>query len=272
MNFYKMHGNGNDFIVVDDRNEQYIGKENELAKKVCHRHFGIGADGILLVRNNIKADSEMVIINSDGSYAAMCGNGLRCFIKYIYELNIVKKTKMKIMTGDGLKEVEIKLQDDKILEIKVFMGKASYQPKSIPAEVNEEIKDFKISANNKEYTITSMLMGVPHTIIFEDSETNIEEGKTIEKHKIFPKGTNVNFCKVIDRNNIKVRTWERGVGPTLACGTGNCAAAVAAFDKGYTNKRVRVHVPGGVLEVLIEREGVYMIGDAEIVCSGETYI
>lgn len=272
MKFYKMHGNGNDFIVIDDRNETFLGKESELAKKVCHRHFGIGADGVLLVRNNKEADSEMVIINSDGSYAAMCGNGLRCFIKYIYDLEIVKKSKMKIMTGDGLKDVDIKLIGNQISEIKVFMGKASYEPNKIPVKIKEKLKDFELHANNKEYNITSMLLGVPHTVIFEEEETDITEGRAIEKHEIFPEGTNVNFCEVLDRDNIKVRTWERGAGATLACGTGNCAAAVAAFDKGYTNKQVKVHVPGGVLEVLIETEGVYMIGNAEVICNGEVYI
>lgn len=271
MKFYKMHGNGNDFIVIDDREGLFLGKEAEIAKKVCHRHFGVGADGILLVRNNEEADSEMVIINSDGSYAAMCGNGLRCFIKYIYDLGIVKKSNMKIMTGDGIKEVSLEIDGDKISTITVFMGNGNYDTAKIPANTGEKIIDYNLRANNKDYKITTMLLGVPHTVIFEEEETPIEEGREIEKHELFPNGTNVNFCEVIDRGNLKVRTWERGAGPTLACGTGNCAVAKAAYDKGYTNRKVKVQVPGGSLEVLIEEEGVYMIGNAEFICSGELF-
>ena len=237
MKFSKMHGNGNDFIVIEDLNNEYLGKEGEIAQKMCHRRFGIGADGILIVRKNENCDIEMVIINSDGSYAAMCGNGIRCFAK----------------------------------SINVNMGFGDFKPKNIPALCDEEIIEKKVSVGNGNFEITSLLMGVPHTIIFEEEKYPIECGRDIEKYELFPQGTNVNFCKVIDRNTMEVRTWERGAGPTLACGTGNCASVIAANKLGLVDKEVKVIVPGGELKVNIEDDGVKMIGNASFICDG-TYL
>lgn len=271
MKFSKMHGNGNDFIVIEDLNNEYLGKEEEIAQKMCHRRFGIGADGILIVRKNENCDIEMVIINSDGSYAAMCGNGIRCFAKYVYEKGIVKKDVLDVLTGDGVKRIFLEIENDKVKSINVNMGFGDFKPKNIPALCEEEIIEKKVSVGNGNFEITSLLMGVPHTIIFEEEKYPIECGRDIEKYELFPQGTNVNFCKVIDRNTMEVRTWERGAGPTLACGTGNCASVIAANKLGLVDKEVKVIVPGGELKVNIEDDGVKMIGNASFICDG-TYL
>lgn len=272
MKFTKMQGNGNDFIVIDDLNNELLGKESDLAKKLCHRKFGIGADGILLVRHNENTDIEMEIINSDGSYAAMCGNGIRCFAKYVYEKNIVRKPNIKIMTGDGIKEAELTIKDNKVEAIKIFMGKEDYEPKNIPAISEEDIIHKKLTIDGKDIEINSVLIGVPHTVIFEEDYMDINLGGLIEKNPIFPKGTNVNFCKIIDGEKIEVRTWERGAGPTLGCGTGNCASVIIANRLGYVGNNVTVTVPGGQIQVELKNEGVYMIGDADFICEGISYI
>ncbi len=269
MNFVKMHGNGNDFIVIEDLNNELKGKESSLAKKVCHRRYGVGADGILLVRKQNET-IEMVIINSDGSYAAMCGNGIRCFAKYVYDNSLVKDKEFDVITGSGVKKISLTVdKDNKALEIKVNMGFPEFKPDSIPCTIlGEDVIGKIIKANNKEYKINSLLMNIPHTVIFEEDETLIDEGNGIEHHEIFPERTNVNFCKVLDDSTIRVRTWERGAGATLACGTGNCASAVIANKLGFVGNRVNVIVPGGKLKVYIEEDGVYMIGNAEYICRG----
>lgn len=274
MKFVKMQGTGNDFVVIDDRKNEFLGKEGELAKKVCHRRFGIGGDGILLVRNSNLADIEMIIINADGSYAAMCGNGIRCFAKYIFDEKIVKQNNIKIQTGDGIKVALIEEVQGKAEKIKINMGTPSFDPSLIPATLGHEIINYNIKVKDKEYKITSMLMGVPHTVIFGELKSfDIEEGKCIEKNKkLFPEGTNVNFCEVVDQNNIKVKTWERGAGATLACGTGCCAAVIACNRLGLTSSNVNVSVPGGLLQIEISKDGVFMSGDAAVTFSGETEV
>lgn len=268
-----MHGTGNDFIVIEDLDGSLRGKERHLAQKLCHRRFAIGADGILLVRKSKIADIEMEIINADGSYAAMCGNGIRCFAKYVFDKKIVKDNIIKIETGDGIKIADLTLKNGEVSGVTINMGSYSLDPKHIPAEAEEEIINKTIIANHKEYSITSMLMGVPHTIIMCSlDEINIEEGKYIEKHNIFYQGTNVNFCEVVSRNVIKVKTWERGAGPTLACGTGSCASVVATKLLGYTDDEVKVIVPGGELMIKLLDKEVFMTGPAVTVFEGETII
>lgn len=269
MKFTKMHGNGNDFIVIEDFSN-LIKNEGELARQLCDRHFGIGGDGILIVRNSDKADIQMVIINSDGSYAAMCGNGIRCFAKYVYDNELVKDQEIKIETGDGIKIAYLNITNGVVDSVKIYMGTPNFNPSAIPANTQVELVNSVISANNKEYKITSMLMGVPHTIIFGNLEKfDVNEGRAIEKHELFEKGTNVNFCQVLDRKNLKVKTWERGAGPTLACGTGSCAAVVAANKLGFVDHKVNVEIPGGKLFVEICEEGVYMTGPAAVSFKGE---
>ena len=272
INFTKMQGTGNDFIVIEDFEGKYDNLE-KLAKKLCDRHFGIGADGILIVRKSNIADIQMIIINADGSYASMCGNGIRCFAKYIWEKEYVQEDNIKIETGDGVKVASICIKDGKAESITINMGKYNFNPKSIPAIASEEIINKKLEINHREYYITSMFMGVPHTIVFgklEDYE--VEEGKCIERDSLFPEKTNVNFCEIVKKDMIRVKTWERGAGPTLACGTGSCASVVAANRMGYIEEKATVQVPGGLLNIEIVKDEVLMTGPAEITFEGRFFI
>lgn len=269
ISFTKMQGTGNDFIVIEDFEGKYDNLE-KLAKKLCDRHFGIGADGILIVRKSNIADIQMIIINADGSYASMCGNGIRCFAKYIWEKEYVQENNIKIETGDGVKLANICIKDGKAESVTINMGKYNFNPKSIPALASEEIINKKLETNHKEYYITSMFMGVPHTIVFGKlQDYEVEEGKFIECDSLFPEKTNVNFCEIVKKDMIRVKTWERGAGPTLACGTGSCAAVVAASKLGYIDKKATVQVPGGLLNIEIIKDEVLMTGPAEIVFKGE---
>ncbi|MFT5874036.1 MAG: diaminopimelate epimerase [Clostridium sp.] len=272
IDFTKMQGTGNDFIIIEDFECKYDNLE-VLAKKLCDRHFGIGADGILVVRKSNIADIQMIIINADGSYASMCGNGIRCFAKYIWEKKYVQGAYIKIETGDGVKLANIFIKDGKAESVTINMGKYKFETSSIPALDEEEIINKKVEINNKEYYITSMLMGVPHTIIFgKHCDYCVEEGEFIERHQLFPKKTNVNFCEVVSKNMIRVKTWERGAGPTLACGTGSCASVVAANRLGYIEAKAMVQVPGGLLNIEIVKEEVLMTGPAEITFEGSFFL
>ncbi len=272
INFIKMHGAGNDFIVFEDFKNQY----NDLsiiAKKLCNRRFGIGADGILVARKSQVADIEMIIINADGSYAAMCGNGIRCFAKFVYEQGYVSKETIRIQTGDGIKIADLIFSKGDIQGVKINMGKPSFECKDFKANYNEKIINKKFNVDGKEYTLTSLLMGVPHTVIIDENNNfNVNEGCKIEKHETFIEGTNVNFCKIKNDSHIEVKTWERGAGPTLACGTGCCASVVATNKLGLVKKSVTVDAPGGRLFVEITDNGVMMTGPAENICAGNTYI
>ena len=272
MKFYKMQGAGNDFIFIEDF-ENKIDNECELAKKLCDRHFGIGADGLIIVRNSLKAKAKMVIINSDGSRANMCGNAIRCFGKYVYEKNIVKDKIFTVETGDGEKEIEIILDGRKVKYVKVYMGIPSYKGSDIPLNNLDELIDKRVTINNKEYNLTTVLVGVPHTIVIEkEKEYDVHiDGRNIEKFKLFKEGTNVNFVKVVDDTHIRVDTWERGAGATLACGTG-CSASVLVCKKlGLVNaeKEIYVKTKGGELLIEVSSEGIYMKGPAVHGFSGE---
>lgn len=275
MLFSKMHGLGNDFIVIDARGKEDI-DYNSLAKRMCHRHIGVGADGILLVLDSKLADIRMRIINSDGSEAEMCGNGIRCFSKYVFERGIVKKDKFKVETLAGIIEPELILNEYGLVEkVKVNMGKPSFKRKDIPMQGDPESDaiNTSIEVDGKEYKITSLLMGVPHTVLFVDDVEKVDIytlGPKIEKHEVFPRKTNVNFVQVIDKNNIKVRTWERGAGATFACGTGSCASVIASNLNSFTEKKVNVHLYFGTLEIEWQDDGtVFMTGPAEEVFVGE---
>lgn len=273
MEFIKMHGTGNDFIFLLDLNNEYVGQESNLAKKLCHRRFGIGADGIVLIRKSDVADIRMVIVNSDGSNANMCGNAIRCFGKYVFEKGIIEKDVISVETGDGVKRLELKINDKKEVEtVKVYMGEISFDGSLIPLKNKNQLIDEEIMVNDKTYKASAILVGVPHTVIFVDDENyDVTEGKYIEKYELFEEGTNVNFVKVIDDENILVRTWERGAGATYSCGTG-CSASVVICNKlNLTKNKVDVTVPGGKLRIEIEGSSIYMIGDAKFICSGVAY-
>lgn len=261
MEFYKLHGIGNDFILIDDRNGNLEGMEEKTAIKLCDRHFSIGADGILLLRESKISDIKMDIYNSDGSYAGMCGNGIRCFAKYVYEMDIVKKDVIDIETGDGVKKAFLNVNNGIVSSVKINMG-------SVTEDKN--IIDKEIEANGRKYIINFYHMGVPHTVISGKLENfDVNQGKYIEKMDIFKHGTNVNFVEVINNNEFKIMTYERGAGPTLACGTGTCASFYFLNNRGKIGASAIAHLLGG--DLLIEKNGddIYMEGPAEFSFKGE---
>lgn len=272
MKFWKLHGIGNDFIAIDGRYDNIDSNDyGEFAKLVCHRKFSVGADGILVVKNSDNADIEMVYYNCDGSRAAMCGNGLRCFVKFVYDNNIVRKEEFDVYTLDGIKRVKINLKNNEIDSIKVNMGKGSFIPNNIPVITNKDkFINEKVKILDKEFYISSINTGVPHAVILVDEiimEDVLKYGREIEKYKIFPKGTNVNFVKVIDKNNINVDTWERGCGYTLGCGTGMTASAIICNYLDKVGKSVNVTSKGGSVKIDIE-DFVYMTGPSVKICEG----
>ena len=275
MKFQKMHGLGNDFILMDEIDPMKYDL-TALAIKMCDRHQGIGADGIILILPSDIADVKMRIINSDGSEANMCGNGIRCFAKYVYDNQINTDKSFTIETGAGVMIPELIIEDGKVLFVKVNMGAPILERSAIPmtGAIGNVINE-PLEVAGKVYNITSMLMGVPNTMVFVDQldQTDIVAiGRQIEKNPVFPKGTNVNFVEVINDHEVKMRTWERGAGSTLACGTGSCATAVASFLNGKTGKEVTVHLTLGDLLIEWVDGIVYMTGTANHVFEGEMAI
>ena len=276
MEFTKVHGLGNDFILLE---QQAYEKRNlaDLARELCDRHTGIGADGLLLVAPaaDRAADIRMRIINQDGSEAEMCGNGIRCFARYAYEQGFVDGSDFRVETKAGIMVPHVIVENGKVKAVRIDMGKPVLERDKIPMRgQSERVVSEKLRlADDSSYEITSVLMGVPHTMIFVDavSDEMVKTiGPKIEKHSSFPRGTNVNFVVVHNRKEIEVRTWERGAGATLACGTGCCAAVVAACLNGYTDQQVTVHVQLGDLQIQYRDEGnVWMTGPAAILYRGE---
>lgn len=273
MFFTKMQGLGNDFVIIEDLVESYK-DYSEIARRLCSRHFGVGADGILVVKKSANADSKMLIYNSDGTEAEMCGNGIRCFAKYLFDRGIVKKSPMLVETLDGIKKIELEIHDGVVQNVKVNMGKPELKPGCIPLSIiKDTIINEPLTIENNKFYITSMLLGVPHTIIFVD-EINTsyikEMGPKIEKSNYFPKGTNVNFVNVINEGEFTVRTWERGAGLTLACGTGACASLVACVLNSKTKRKAAANLPGGSMMIeWDEKDNVYMTGPASLSFTGE---
>ncbi|MFA5527161.1 MAG: diaminopimelate epimerase [Peptostreptococcales bacterium] len=271
MDFSKMHGAGNDFIIVDNR---YLAIKDKmpLVKKICHRHFGVGADGFMFVEESDSCDIKMSFYNSDGSEATMCGNGIRCFSKFIFDKKIISKREFTVETGDGIKNITMIMNSPKESIISVGMGnwKGYINPD------NKEIQTKHIKVDRVTFEVHCLHMGVPHAVIFVDridEKTTCHYGKEIERNPLFADGINVNFVKIIDQNHLQVDTWERGAGKTLACGTGVCASAVIAHIKRNTNSEVEATVAGGILRILIDNEGfVTMEGNAINICEGKVQI
>ena len=273
MQFTKMHGLGNDFLVIDGRNLENT-DYSALAIKYCNRHTGIGADGILIIENSDIADIRMRIVNNDGSIAEMCGNGMRCFAKYVYEHDIVRKTVMDVETLAGIVRPELILNGDRVEQIRVDMGCPVLDCDSIPVVGEGRCIDREMTMFGHNIRYTTVLVGVPHTIVFVDNYADMDVsllGCAIEHASVFPKRTNVDFVHVINKNTIETRTWERGCGRTLCCGTGASSAAVACILNGKTENTVTVNVELGSLKIeWAENNHVYMTGPAAIVCEGET--
>jgi diaminopimelate epimerase len=273
MKFTKMHGLGNDFIFFENLDNKEM-DYSALAIKMCHRQLGIGADGFIAVLPSETADLRMRIINADGSEANMCGNAIRCFGKYAYERGLIQTTTFSIETFAGIIIPEVIITEGKVTAVRVNMGKPGTERPMIPMLGDEkEAIRVQVQVGDKEFQLTSLLMGVPHTMIFVDDLTGIElekVGRSIEKHELYPKGTNVNFVEVVSSNHIKLRTWERGAGATLACGTGSCASAVASALNNHTGRKVAVELQYGQLDIEWAEDGtVYMTGPAEESFSGE---
>ena len=274
MRFWKMHGLGNDYIVIDNRDEKISGKQAaELAKRLCERRFSVGADGLLLVSNSKVADVKMRIFNADGSEAEMCGNGIRCFAKYCYENSIVQKQEFTVETLSGIKHVWLTLKNGEVSAVKVDMGAPNWERSSLPMVGQGTCINENLDVDGEAYKVTCLSMGNPHCVIFVDKVDDfpVEQiGPKIENHKAFPKRTNVGFVQVLNPNELKVRVWERGCGETLACGTGTCAAVAAANKLGKVGNKVTVHVLGGDLQVEVA-ESLFLSGAAEKVFEGTLF-
>lgn len=274
MKFTKMQGLGNDYVYVNGFNEK-IENPSKLAKKVSDRHFGIGSDGLILINPSRIADFEMEMYNADGSRGEMCGNGIRCVAKYVYDYGLTDKTQISIETLGGIKSLDLTIQDGKAVQIKVDMGKPILKPSEIPIVAEgENVISEPIIVDGLEYKMTGISMGNPHTVIYMDDIDNLKIekiGPKFEKHERFPNRINTEFVKVVDRQTVQMRVWERGSGETLACGTGACAVAVACILNGLTEDRVTVKLLGGDLFIEWDREKdtVYMTGPAEVVFDGE---
>ena len=275
LRFEKLQGTGNDFILFNGI-ENKLPNHNELAKKVCSRNFGIGADGMMVVEKSKIADIKMLFYNADGTQAPMCGNGIRCFSKYIYENKIVKDESFTVETLGGIMKPQVISEDNKIKSVKVNLGNPVFSSKDIPIDTNNEnFLDKKIKIGEETLNISGLVIGTIHTVIFVDNfnEINIEQlGFAVENHKLFPLKTNVNFVKIIDKKNIEVTTWERGVGITLACGTGAAASAVVSSMLYDTEETLNVHVKGGKLIIEQIDGAIYMTGPAEKICEGAYFM
>ena len=281
MKFTKMEGIGNDYVYVDcTKNE--LKKPSELAKKVSDRHFGIGSDGLILICNSDIADFRMKMFNSDGSEAEMCGNGIRCVGKFIYDNDLSKKTELTIETLAGIKNLKLNVKDNKVSTVTVDMGEPILEAKNIPVEKAEIVKSndgtefnkVNLKLKDKQFEFTCVSMGNPHAVAFIDKTDDFEldtYGKIAEVDEHFPKKVNAEFIEIVDKNNIKMRVWERGAGETLACGTGACASVVASYLNDLTDCNVTVHLLGGDLNIEWNKQDnhIYMTGPATTVFTGE---
>ncbi len=276
MKFVKMHGLGNDFIMVNNLEEKLPeARLPELAARWCDRHFGVGADGLILVDPSKVANFRMRIFNPDGSEPQMCGNGIRCFAKYVYDRRLHPEPFVKVETLAGVMGLKLTVAARRVESVRVDMGEPVLERKLIPLRGDgaSPVVGEKLQAAGRKFDITCVSMGNPHCVIFVENVAAfpVEKiGPEIETHKTFPQRTNVEFIEVINRDTLKMRVWERGAGITLACGTGACAAAVASALNQHTGRSVTVKLPGG--DLFIEWNGhnhVYMTGPAEEVFEGE---
>ncbi len=287
MLFTKMQGCGNDYIYIDTNKEgRPEGDLKEFIKRVSDRHFGVGGDGVIFINtlDGKEADFEMEMYNADGSYSEMCGNGIRCVAKYVYDKGLTDKKDLRIMSGGRVRFIELTTENDKVKKVRVNMGAPILEPAQIPVSVedkkiaeSDKIVSLPITVLNKEYRITCVSMGNPHAVIFLDESEDLDNfdingiGPKFEFNPFFPRGVTAEFVKIDDKNNVHMRVWERGTGETLACGTGCCATAVACVLNGLTKDHVTVHVLGGEIEIEWDHDKnvIFMTGPAEIVFDGE---
>ncbi len=273
LEFTKMQGLGNDYIYIDATKIR-IKNPSMLAKYMSDRHFGVGADGLILILASSKADFSMRMFNADGSEAEMCGNGIRCVAKFVYDKCLTDKKIITVDTKAGIKTLTLNVVGKYVDTVKVDMGIPKYESECIPVISNTKIaKNLKIEILDKIFDVTCVSMGNPHTVIFVDDVDSFDVkkyGELIEKNEMFPQRTNVEFVEIKDNSNIKMRVWERGTGETLACGTGACASVVACVLNGLTSRNVRVQLLGGNLDILYnDNNYIYMTGPAKTVFEGK---
>ena len=280
MKFTKMHGCGNDYVYVNGFKEK-IDNPSEVAKSVSDRHFGIGSDGLIMINPSQVADFEMAMYNADGSRGEMCGNGIRCVGKYVYDFGLTDKTSISVETLAGIKYLDLTVENGKVEKVRVNMGAPILTPAEIPVDpslfpqAKDPVVSQPLTVADNVYKVTCVSMGNPHDVIFMDEDVrtlDLEKiGPDFEHHAAFPKRTNTEFVNVIDETHLRMRVWERGSGETLACGTGTCATVVAAVLNGLTKDAADVELLGGSLHIEWDREAnlVYMTGPATVVYCGE---
>lgn len=272
MHIYKYHGLGNDFILTLDLDGKTEASP-ERARKLCDRHTGIGADGWMLIRRSKDCDIGMYLYNSDGSVAEMCGNGLRCFSKFVYDHGLVKKEAFTVETLAGIMRVHVTAEDGKAKLITANIGKPTFEKAQIPMVGQGECDREQLTALDKTFTVSACLMGVPHAVVFGkgfDDAFVAKYGPYLECHPAFPRKANINFADILDETTVHVRTWERGCGRTLACGTGSCATAVLCHRAGFTKDEVEIRLQEGSLFIRVTEDGVIMTGPAALSFEGET--
>lgn len=273
MKFTKMHGLGNDYVYVNCFEEK-IDNPPAVARFVSDRHFGIGSDGLIMINPSKTADFEMEMYNADGSRGEMCGNGIRCVAKYVYDYGLTDKTQISVETLGGIKYLDLTVEDGKVSLVKVDMGKPELEADLIPIiSEREQVIDEPIEVDEKEYHMTGVSMGNPHAVIYVDDVKGLDLekiGPKFENHERFPKRINTEFVHCIDRQTVEMRVWERGSGETLACGTGACAVAVSSILNNLTATQVTVKLLGGDLQIEWDREKdrVFMTGPATVVFDG----
>lgn len=278
MKFTKMHGTGNDYIYVNCL-EETVEHPEEAARFLSDRHFGVGSDGLILIRPSGQADFEMAMYNADGSRGEMCGNAIRCVAKYVYDHKMTSQTDIRIETLAGIRHAQLAVEDGKAVSVRVDMGKPQLAPEQIPVvwegrNGQKQLVDVPIVTDGISYRMTCVSMGNPHCVIYTDDVDGLELAKIgpkFERHACFPNRVNTEFVKVLDRHTVKMRVWERGSGETLACGTGACAVAVAGVLNGFTERNVTVKLRGGDLHIEWDKKTdiVFMTGPATYVFEGE---
>ena len=272
--FTKMQGLGNDYVYMNAIEQPIDENISDLARFVSNRHFGVGSDGLILICKSDVADFRMRMFNADGTEAEMCGNGIRCVGKYVYDKGLTQKTTVSIETLAGIKVLKLNVKNGKVDTVRVDMGEPILAPEKIPVmSVENPVQNLKVKAVDREFVFSCVSMGNPHaiTIVDEVKDFDVEKyGKVIEIDKHFPKRINVEFIQIIDKNNIKMRVWERGAGETLACGTGACASVVSCCINNQTDRKVKVELLGGDLEIEWNKQDnhVYMTGPAVTVFEG----
>lgn len=276
MKFTKMHGCGNDYVYVNCM-DKLIDNPEKVSQYISDRHFGIGSDGLILICPSDVADFRMAMYNADGSEGKMCGNGVRCIAKYVYEYGLTDKKKISLETKSGIKYLDMDIEDGKVQMVKVDMGAPILKPAEIPVKTDSSMDSFinqPLDVDGNTFMVTCVSMGNPHAVVFVDDTKSFDirkYGPVFETHPAFPEQVNTEFVQVISRNEINMRVWERGSGETLACGTGTCASVVACVLNGKTDEKVTVHLLGGDLFIEYNRDNgtVWMTGPAEIVFDGE---